>query len=257
MPGHGGAADPRALERNRLSEGAAPGRFRAPPRSRLLRVHPLRVELLADEPELLGRGRGSRCKRRRDVRPSRAWRRTSSMVAPGWRKFQAHLAGFVEVPDPEVRGRPRMDRGRASPARAGLRSDFSAPPRFPGDVRKSIRSTNRACRLTHDHEVWRALYRDLAGPPDPGSRVFGAGYSPITVVLMFPGNGRSGPRQEADVDQPPCRVCEELPHAVTAGRAGPRSWDADREREARRSGTDTPCFVDELHSPGATVRWRG
>ena len=48
-----------------------------------------------------------------------------------------------------------------------------APPRLPGEVRKSIFSTNERfdCRMITN--TWRALMAISQAPPDPGSRVVG------------------------------------------------------------------------------------
>ena len=60
------------------------------------------------------------------------------------------------------------------PPASRIASACSAPPRLPGDVRKSIRSTNERDDWRMITNTFRALIAISHAPPEPGSRVFGA-----------------------------------------------------------------------------------
>ena len=66
-----------------------------------------------------------------------------------------------------------MGRGPSQPCSRRIRSAFSAPPRFPGEVRKSIRSTNERADWRMITKIWRALIAISQAPPEPGRRVVG------------------------------------------------------------------------------------
>ena len=74
----------------------------------------------------------------------------------------------------------------SQPPSRRIRSACSAPPRLPGDVRKSIVSTKLRFVWRMITKTWRALIAISHAPPEPGSRVVGWSYGPMTVVLMLP-----------------------------------------------------------------------
>ncbi len=135
----------------------------------------------------------------------------------------------------------------SQPPSRRMRSACSAPPRLPGDVRKSIVSTKLRLRLAHDHEDLAGVDRDLAGAAGTGQ--------PRRRVVVRPDDGRVdvaepvdlGGAQEPDVDEPALQVvAEQLEHADDRGRAGHDRRVADGQRQPRRPRPEDAGLVDEL-----------
>ena len=93
----------------------------------------------------------------------------SSTVDAGVDGEQDHLAGVgVEAVAAEVGD----DHRRARPCQPWA-ARRAAPPRLPGLVRKSIRSTNERADWRMRTNTSRALMAISQAPPDPGSRTLG------------------------------------------------------------------------------------
>ena len=122
----------------------------------------------------------------------------------GMDRREPHLAGLVERVRPEVGDDERRAAPSQPPSRR-MRSASAAPPRLPGDVRKSIDSTNERFDWRMITNTWRALIAISQAPPLPGSRVVGLSYGPMTVVLMLPNRSIwAAPRNPTSI-RPPCR----------------------------------------------------
>ena len=83
-------------------------------------------------------------------------------------RVEAHLAGVVEVVDAEVRDDDATARARASRPRAGCARPARRRRGCPGDVRKSIFSTNERRDWRMITNTWRALIAISHAPPGPG-----------------------------------------------------------------------------------------
>ena len=133
---------------------------------------------------------------------------------------EAHLAVVVEVVDAQV-----GDDHGGSPAQPALRpaqrSAASAlPPRLPGEVRKSMRSTNDRADWRMTTKTWRALMAISQAPPDPGRRVLGRRVVPDDRRVDVAEAVDLGGAQEAHVDAAALEVvAEEVEHATSTASA--------------------------------------
>ena len=168
---------------------------------------------------------------------------------------EAHLAGLVEVPDAEVRDDHRRPAADPAAARAGSRSACSAPPRLPGEVRKSIRSTNERDDWRMITNTLRALIAISHAPPEPGSRVVGAVVVADDRRVDVAEPVDLGRAQEPDVDQAALQV-----EARTARTSRRPRWRRSRSSGRRWTAAAAPAAPRtrrprrRARAPGATVR---
>ena len=131
--------------------------------------------------------------------------RTASTDRALVQRVEAHLAGLVEVVDAEVGDDDR----RAAALPAALAPDafgLLGAAQVAG-ARPEVDGLDEAApALAHDHEHLPGVDRDLARTAaDPGRRVWGASYGPMTVVLMLPKRSIwAAPRNPTSIS-PPCR----------------------------------------------------
>ena len=185
---------PRPSARGRRRRAAPASSPRPRPRPRATNTPTVIARTIASRPRcaaaavswVWGIGLPTSCRRPRGPAPrgragaprrwARAWsaRSSADLRLPGDRRadlverrarverVEAHLARLVEVPDPEVRDDHRRPAALPAAARAGSRSACSAPPRLPGEVRKSIRSTNERADWRMITNTFAGVDRDLA-----------------------------------------------------------------------------------------------
>ena len=176
----------------------------------------------------------------------------------GMDRVEAHLAGLVEVPDPEVRDDDR----RPSPEPALLAPD---PLRVRGAARGSRRTSGSRSVSTNERvdwrmitKTWRALIAISHAPPLPGSRVAGLGVVADHGRVDVPEPVDLGGAQEPDVDQPALQVeAEQLVHAHDRRRAGDDRRVADAQRKPRRPSPEDAGLVDELEVRASRSASRG
>ena len=134
------------------------------------------------------------------------------------------------------------------PCSLRMRADASAPPRLPGEVRKSMRSTNERADWRITTNTRRALMAISHAPPEPGNRVFGWSYGADDRGVDVAEPVDLGGAQEAHVDEAALEVeREQVEHA--GHRRGTRDDGRvpDGQRQPGRPRPEDARFVDQLH----------
>ena len=168
----------------------------------------------------------------------------------GVQRIEAHLAVVIEVVDGQVGDHHRW--AAPGPALLARIAAASAPlPRLPGEVRKSMRSTNERFDWRMTTKTSRALMAISQAPPEPGSRVRGRGVvaddGGVDVAEAVDLRGA----QEAHVDQAALEVAaEQVDHRHHRGGARDDGGVTDRQRQPGGPGTVGAGLVDELAAPG-------